>query len=76
MSCVICGGVLQGRAVYRCHCGALTHAYCWEKHVVQSHRPPFVVGHLDLDGKFKSGPAAGGKAGTPERAKDKAQSKR
>jgi hypothetical protein len=53
MNCRVCGNPLfAGRATFRCSCGAITHGYCWEKHVLESHEPPFVVGTVDLDGQF------------------------
>ena len=59
MVCAVCGKVLlPSRAVFRCSCGIVTHALCWEKHIVQSHRPPYTLGHVDLDGKFRPKEAA------------------
>ena len=29
------------------------HAYCWDKHVLQGHKPVFEVGTVDLNGEFK-----------------------
>jgi hypothetical protein len=53
MNCRVCGNPLfAGRATFRCSCGAITHGYCWEKHVLESHEPEFVVGTVDLDGEF------------------------
>jgi len=58
MNCRICGNPLfAGRATFRCSCGAITHGYCWEKHVLQSHEPSFEVGTVDLDGSFVVPPA-------------------
>ncbi|RLC94519.1 MAG: hypothetical protein DRI39_02650 [Chloroflexi bacterium] len=52
--CRVCGSPLYpGRAVFRCSCGANIHSSCWEKHVLQSHKPSFVVGTINLDGEFK-----------------------
>ena len=53
MNCRVCGNPLfAGRATFRCSCGAITHGYCWEKHVLQAHEPSFEVGTVDLDGSF------------------------
>ncbi len=53
MNCRVCGNsFFAGRAVFHCSCGAFVHASCWEKHVIEAHRPPFVLGTVDLDGKF------------------------
>ena len=53
MNCGVCGNLLfPGRAVFRCSCGVLVHAYCWEKHIVESHKPLFVIGNLTVDGEF------------------------
>ncbi len=54
MNCFVCGNPLHsGRAVFLCNCKALTHAQCWEKHVVESHKPPFTVGTLTINDVFK-----------------------
>ena len=54
MDCEVCGKVLlPSRAVFNCSCGALTHAYCWEKHVFQSHRPRYTLVYVDLNGKVQ-----------------------
>ena len=76
-NCSVCGNTLGGRAVYRCNCGALTHAYCWEKHVVQSHGPPFITGCLDLHGRFKPRVTVRGRTckGDPEQAGGSARSR-
>jgi len=53
MNCAVCGNPLpSGRAVFHCSCGVYVHAYCWEKHVLQAHQPPFETGAVDLDGNF------------------------
>ena len=53
MNCRVCGSSLfPGRAVFNCSCGAFTHAYCWEKHVLESHEPPFAVGTISMDDEF------------------------
>ena len=58
MNCRVCGNPLfAGRATFRCSCGAITHGYCWEKHVLQTHEPSFEVGTVDLDGSFVIPPA-------------------
>ena len=63
MVCTVCGKVLlPSRAVFRCYCGVISHAYCWERHVVQAHRPAFSIGHLDLNGKFKPNEAGATKS--------------
>jgi hypothetical protein len=30
----------------------MTHAECWEKHVVESHKPPFTTGTITIYGEF------------------------
>jgi hypothetical protein len=30
------------------------HAYCWDEHVLQAHRPSFEIGSVNLDGEFKA----------------------
>ena len=53
MNCRVCGNLFfAGRAVFHCSCGAFAHADCWERHVIEAHKPPFVLGTVDLDGKF------------------------
>lgn len=53
MNCRVCGNSLfVGRTVFRCACGAFTHAGCWERHVVEAHKPPFVLGTISLNGDF------------------------
>ncbi len=53
MSCRVCGNPLfPGRAVFRCYCGAHLHSYCWEKHILESHRPTYSVGTITVDGEF------------------------
>ena len=52
MNCRVCGNMLfPGRVVFRCSCGAFTHAHCWKRHIVDSHRPFFVVGDINLAGE-------------------------
>lgn len=53
MNCTVCGNpLLFDRAVFHCSCGAFVHAYCWDKHVLQAHQPPFEIGAVNLDGEF------------------------
>jgi hypothetical protein len=55
MNCTVCGNsLLYDRAVFHCSCGAFIHAYCWDGHVLQAHRPPFEIGTVNLDGEFKA----------------------
>ena len=30
------------------------HAYCWDEHVLQAHRPSFEIGSVNLDSEFKA----------------------
>jgi hypothetical protein len=55
VNCRVCGNsLLVERAIFRCSsCRAYAHAYCWEKHVLQSHSPSFVVGTFTRNGEFK-----------------------
>ncbi len=54
MNCTVCGNpLLYDRVVFRCSCGVFTHAYCWDEHVLQAHRPSFEIGSVNLDGEFK-----------------------
>ena len=54
MNCTVCGNpLLFDRVVFHCSCGVFTHAYCWNEHVLQAHKPPFDIGSVDLDGEFK-----------------------
>ena len=53
MNCGVClKSLLPNRAVFRCQCGIITHAQCWEKHVVESHSPAFTLGHI-MNDEFK-----------------------
>jgi len=53
MNCTVCGNpLLFDRVAFHCSCGAFVHAYCWEAHVLQTHRPPFEIGTVNLDGEF------------------------
>ena len=53
MNCTVCGNpLLFDRVAFNCSCGAFVHAYCWDEHVLQAHRPPFEIGNVNLDGEF------------------------
>ncbi len=53
MNCSACGSPLQfDRVVFRCSCGAYIHAYCVDRHIVDSHRPDLEEGYADLNGEF------------------------
>ncbi len=53
MNCSVCGSpLLFDRVVFRCACGAYVHAYCADKHIVDSHRPEMEEGYADLNGDF------------------------
>lgn len=53
MNCSVCGSpLLFDRVVFRCSCGAYVHAYCVDKHIVDSHRPDLEEGYADLNGEF------------------------
>jgi hypothetical protein len=53
MNCTACGNpLLFDRVAFHCSCGAFVHAYCWDEHVLQAHRPPFEIGTVNLDGEF------------------------
>ena len=53
MKCRVCGNPLfAGRTVFSCTCGAMTHAECWEKHIVESHKPAYTTGTLTIRGEF------------------------
>ena len=55
MNCTVCGNpLLFDRVVFHCSCGAFVHAYCWDEHVLQAHRPPFETGSVTLDGEFRA----------------------
>jgi hypothetical protein len=30
------------------------HAYCWDNHVLQAHKPTFEIGTVDLNGEFRA----------------------
>ena len=54
MNCTVCGNPLPfDRVAFHCSCGAFVHAYCWDEHVLQAHRPSFERGSVNLDGEFK-----------------------
>jgi len=53
MNCTVCGNpLLYDRVVFHCSCGVFIHAYCWDEHVLQAHRPSFEIGTVNLDGEF------------------------
>jgi hypothetical protein len=55
MNCIVCGNpLLYDRVVFHCSCGAFIHAYCWDEHVLQAHRPSFEIGTVNLDGEFRA----------------------
>jgi hypothetical protein len=55
MNCNVCGNpLIYDRTVFHCSCGAFIHAYCWDEHVLQSHRPSFEIGSVNLDGEFEA----------------------
>jgi hypothetical protein len=54
MNCAVCGNpLLFDRVAFHCSCGVFVHAYCWDKHVLQAHRPAFEVGTVDLNSELK-----------------------
>ena len=55
MNCTVCGNpLIYDRTVFHCSCGAFIHAYCWDEHVLEAHRPPFEIGSVNLDGEFQA----------------------
>ena len=55
MNCAVCGNpLLFDRVVFHCSCDAFVHAYCWDKHVLQAHQPPFEIGAVNLDDEFSA----------------------
>jgi hypothetical protein len=55
MNCAVCGNpLLFDRVVFHCSCDAFVHAYCWDEHVLQAHRPPFEIGAVNLDDEFRA----------------------
>jgi len=54
LNCGVCGETLSpARAVFRCQCGHVSHAECWEQHVVMSHSPSFKLGYVTPDNGFE-----------------------
>ena len=54
MNCTVCGNpLLYDRVVFHCSCGAYTHSYCYDRHVLDAHRPAYEIGSVNLDGEFK-----------------------
>ena len=55
MNCTVCGNpLLFDRVVFHCSCGVFIHAYCWDEHVLQAHRPAYEIGSVNLDGEFSA----------------------
>jgi hypothetical protein len=55
MNCTVCGNpLLFDRVVFHCSCGVFIHAYCWDEHVLQAHRPAYEIGSVNLDGEFST----------------------
>jgi len=55
MNCTVCGNpLLFDRVVFHCSCDAFVHAYCWDEHVLQAHRPSFEMGAVNLDDEFRA----------------------
>jgi len=55
LNCSVCGrALLPNRATFRCQCGSISHAECWEKHVVTSHQLSFILGYVTIDDEFKA----------------------
>ena len=53
MNCRVCGNpFFSGRTVFSCSCGSMIHTQCWEKHIVESHKPPFSTGAITIRGEF------------------------
>jgi len=54
MNCAVCGNPLVfDRVVFRCSCGVFVHSYCWDKHVLEAHKPTFEMGTVSLNDEFK-----------------------
>ena len=54
MNCAVCGSpLLFDRVIFRCSCGVFIHSYCWDKHVLQAHKPTYEIGSMDLNDEFK-----------------------
>lgn len=51
--CDVCKVPMKGWLARRCDCGAIVHAYCWEKHVLSIHGPGSVYGYVTPKGEFK-----------------------
>ena len=55
MNCTVCGNpILFDRVVFHCTCGVFVHAYCWNEHVLQAHKPLYEIGTVNLDGEFRA----------------------
>jgi len=53
MNCRVCGNpFFSGRTVFSCSCGSMIHAECWEKHIVESHKPTYTTGTMTMRGEF------------------------
>lgn len=53
MNCTVCGNQLYaGRTAFHCSCGVISHAKCWEKHILESHKPSFTIGAVSMAGEF------------------------
>jgi len=53
VNCRVCGNPLgTSRIVFSCSCGAITHAQCFEKHIVESHKPAYTTGTFTINGEF------------------------
>ncbi|MEA3443084.1 MAG: hypothetical protein U9R04_06445 [Chloroflexota bacterium] len=54
MDCAVCGNpLLFDRVAFHCSCGVYVHSYCWDKHVLEAHRPAFEIGTIDINSEFK-----------------------
>ena len=54
MNCTVCGNpLIYDRAVFHCSCGDYTHSYCFDQHVLDTHRPAYEIGSVSMDGEFK-----------------------
>jgi len=62
--CGVCGGPFYGgRPVFRCDCKIVTHAHCWETHVIKSHRPQFTIGTITNNDIFSPNQVVVGEEG-------------
>jgi hypothetical protein len=53
VNCSVCGNPLgTSRIVFSCSCGAIIHAQCFEKHIVESHKPAYTTGTFTIQGEF------------------------